>query len=486
MKVSIIGTGYVGLTSGAVLAYLGHEVTCLDTDRAKIAQVRAGRCPFSEPHLDALLRLAGGRCRFTTFYEEGIPSAEVILLCVGTPPAPDGSPDLRSVFEVARAIGAHLGSACKVVANKSTVPVGTAKLVQSLIRETRMAGNGKAPAVSFSVASNPEFLSQGAAVRDCLYPDRILVGADDPRGVAALRQLYEPVIEQSFAPPAFLPRPRGKTGVPLLDTDLASAELIKYAANAFLALKISFINEVAELAEKTGADVGEVARGIGFDPRIGPSFLQAGIGWGGSCFGKDTAALLATASQHGLSMPVVQAAREVNYRQRQRVLEPLHAELGGLEGQIVGLLGLAFKPHTDDVRDAPGLDLARRLIAAGATVKAHHPVALDRARAEPGLPDLIYCDTPQAVAQACDAIVLVTEWPQYRRLPWSQLAAAMRSPVLLDGRNCLDPKQLERAGFRSVGMGRRSTRSSAPRPIRTRTSPAPVWSPAPALSGVPV
>jgi UDPglucose 6-dehydrogenase len=337
--------------------------------------------------------------------------------------------------------------------NKSTVPIGSANWVGAIVRDAFEARRGPSAERRFAVASNPEFLREGSALFDTLYADRTVVGADDPRAVHALTDLYRPITEQTFAPPSYLPRPEGLGAVRLITTDLASAELIKYSANAFLSLKLSFINEIAELAEKVGADVLQVAKGIGSDERIVHRFLQAGLGWGGSCFGKDTAALVATGREYGLRMPIVQAARDVNVRQRERIVEKLLFELKILKGRTIGILGVAFKPFTDDLRDAPALYIARSLIERGAKVKAHDPVAMPRARAEGGLA-IEYCDVAANVAAGSDALVLATEWPDYQGLPWGDLARSMVNRLVIDGRNVLPREALERAGFRYVGMGR--------------------------------
>ena len=293
---------------------------------------------------------------------------------------------------------------------------------------------------------------QGSALLDSLYPDRVVIGTDDARTSEVLYSLYRPLLEQNFAAPSYLPRPEGVSAVPLISTDLASAELIKYAANAFLSLKISYINEIGNLAEKVGADILQVARGIGLDRRIGNRFLQAGVGWGGSCFGKDTAALVATAGEYGLDMPIVKAAREVNQKQRERVVDKLLGELKILKGRTIGLLGLAFKPDTDDLRDAPAIDIARKLIERGAIVRAHDPIAMELFKcANPTL--AVTCTaTPEEVALDADALVLVTEWPQYRDLDWEAVARSMRSAILVDGRNVLDRERLKKHGFRYVGL----------------------------------
>jgi UDPglucose 6-dehydrogenase len=442
MNVTIVGTGYVGLTTGLCLAYLGHKVHCLDVDESKVESLRRGELPFYEPHLDELLALARPNLTFTSSYPVAIPNADVIFIAVGTPSQPDGRPDLQSLESAARCTGQHLGERFTVIVNKSTVPVGSGNWVESIVRDTFAKRTG--PKGSFAVASNPEFLREGSALQDSFYPDRIVIGADHPHALETLYTLYRPLLDQSFPQPVFLPRPENFHAVPLVSTDLASAELIKYAANAFLALKISYINEIGRLASKAGADINQVARGIGLDARIGPRFLQAGLGWGGSCFGKDTQALIYTAKEYHLEMPIVAAAREVNTQQRQRVIERLLDELKILKGRTIGLLGLAFKPFTDDVRDAPALDIAQRLIERGARVRAHDPVAIPRAQRQFQSDSMTYCQTVEETADQADALVLVTEWPQYVDYDWTSVAGRMRSPVLLDGRRCLRAP----AGFR--------------------------------------
>jgi UDPglucose 6-dehydrogenase len=452
VNVAIIGTGYVGLTTGACLAFLGHCVTCVDADEGKIAELEGGGVPFYEPHLEDLVAAGRHNLRFTTSYAEAIPQAEVVFIAVGTPPGEGGAPDLQYLKAAARAVGENLGERFTVIVNKSTVPIGSGNWVDSLVRDAVDGSTGSRNGRPFAVASNPEFLREGSAISDSLYPDRIVVGADEPQTAQVLYTLYRPISDQTFQAPAFLPRPENVGVVPLISTDLESAELIKYAANAFLALKISYINEIGQLAEKVGADIAQVARGIGLDARIGPRFLQAGIGWGGSCFGKDTAALVATAAEYTLDMPIVKAAREVNRRQRDRVVEKLLGELKILKGRTVGLLGLAFKPNTDDLREAPALDVARRLIERGVRVKAHDPVAMDRFRKEHPNLDVVLCAAAEETAQDADALVLVTEWPEYRDLNWERVAATMRSRIVLDGRQVLDRARLARAGFRYVGL----------------------------------
>jgi len=450
MNVAILGTGYVGLTTGACLAYLGHEVTCVDPDANKIGALKRGEVPFHEPHLEDLLVAARPNLKFTMDYSEAIPNAQVVFIAVGTPPGAGGAPDLRYLQSAAEGVGERLGHHFTVIVNKSTVPIGSGNWVGALVRDAaEQRGRGKD---CFAVASNPEFLREGSALLDSLYPDRVVIGADDPRTAEVLYTLYRPILDQTFQPPPFLPRPDRVGGVPLISTDLASAELIKYAANAFLALKISYINEIGQLAEKVGADISQVARGIGLDARIGTRFLQAGIGWGGSCFGKDTAALVSTASEYGLDMSIVKAARHVNQRQRERVVEKLLGELKILKGRTIGLLGLAFKPHTDDLREAPALDVARLLLERGARVKVHDPVAMKRFKKEHAGLDVALASDAQEAARDADAVVLVTEWPLYLDLDWEALAAVMRTPILLDTRHALDRGRITRAGLRYITL----------------------------------
>jgi UDPglucose 6-dehydrogenase len=452
MKVAVIGAGYVGLTTALSLAYVGHEVVGVDLDADKVARLNRGELPFYEPHAKEMLALVRERLRFTARYEEAVPQAEVIFIAVGTPSLPDGAPDLSQVRSAAQAIGRHLGEGFTVVVNKSTVPVGSGNCVEALVRRAFQEAHGGEPDGRLAVASNPEFLREGQALYDSLYPDRIVVGAEDRRAIEVLRELYEPILEQSFTPPSFLPRPERMGAVPFITTDLASAELIKYGANAFLALKISFINELARLAEKVGADIREVARGIGLDHRIGPRFLQAGLGWGGSCFPKDTAALLAMGREYGLSLPITEAAREVNFSQRDLAVQKLLAELKTLKGKTITLLGLAFKPNTDDLRESPALALAELLLERGAFVRAHDPEAIPRARQEVSLP-LEYAETPEEVLRGADAVVLATDWPLYRTWPWQELKPLLRTPLVLDARNFLDGKALADLGYRYLALG---------------------------------
>ena len=452
MNVSIIGTGYVGLTTGACLAYLGHEVTCVDADESKVKALQAGKIPFHEPYLADLVADARPHLKFTTEYGEAIPQAQVVFIAVGTPPGVNGAPDLKYLEAAARGIGEFMSGHFVVVVNKSTVPIGSGSWVESIVRDGYEKRTGKKSNGSFAVASNPEFLREGSAILDTLYPERVVVGSDCERTREVMYSLYRPVLEQSFKAPSYLPRPERMGAVPLISADMASAELIKYAANAFLALKISYINEIGELAEKVGADITKVAKGIGLDGRIGTRFLQAGIGWGGSCFGKDTAALVATAAEYGLEAQIVKAARDANRRQRERVVEKLLDELKILKGRTIGLLGLAFKPDTDDLREAPAIDIARKLIERGARVKAHDPVAMDRFLREHSDLKVTLCATADDVARDADAVVLVTEWQQYRDLDWEGIYPTMKNAVLLDGRNVLDRAALTRLRYRYLTL----------------------------------
>jgi UDPglucose 6-dehydrogenase len=452
MNVAIMGTGYVGLTTGVALAFLGHRVTCFDVDEAKVASLKAGKSPIYEPHLDELMELASPNLAFSTDPRAALESAEVVFIAVGTPSLPDGNPNLSYLKSAAHLIGTHIVSPFVVIVNKSTVPIGSGNWVESLVRDAyRARGSDR---TRFSVASNPEFLREGSALSDMLYADRVVVGSDEPEALEVLRRLYQPLLEQTFESPHFLRRPEGFRAVPFLTSDLQSAELIKYAANAFLALKISFINEIAELSEKVGADIQHVARGIGLDSRIGNRFLQAGIGWGGSCFGKDTAALIATGKEYGLNMQITDAARTVNFRQRSRMVEILLSELKILKGRKIGVLGLAFKPFTDDLRDAPAFEIASKLIDRGAKVVGFDPVANERARSEWKGLELELVDSAEKVFDEADAVILVTEWPEFRSLDFASLALKMKQKLVLDGRGLMDGKALSAAGIRLLTLGR--------------------------------
>lgn len=435
MKVLVIGTGYVGLNTGVVLAYLGHQVTCLDLNDEKIQMLKQGQPPIYEPNLDTLLTLAYDHLHFTTSYDEAqIPETDVVFIAVGTPSLPDGGANLEYVAQAARAVGTRLDGHFTVIVNKSTVPIGSGNWVTTLIRDAYQEAHGHRPDGHYAIASNPEFLRQGSALYDTFYPDRIVLGAEDPRAIDILTNLYRPLLNQDFTAPESLPRPEGFIAVPLVTCDLASAEMIKYAANSFLALKISYINEIAHLAEKVGADITQIARGIGLDSRIGPRFLNAGIGWGGSCFGKDTAALISTACEYNLEMPIIQAARQVNYQLREEFVMRAQQELKILKGKTITLLGLAFKPNTDDLRDAPAIDIAKMLLLRGAKVRAHDPVAINNMRKQYAELAIDYFDDATEAIQDSDAVLLVTEWPIYKKLDWKTILKD-GDIKLIDGRN---------------------------------------------------
>ncbi|MGH3147508.1 MAG: UDP-glucose dehydrogenase family protein [Rubrobacter sp.] len=455
--VGVVGAGYVGLVTGACLAYLGHRVTLVDVDAEKVASLRRGEFPIYEPGLEEFVSKGGDRQRFTTELEPVVRRADVVFVAVNTPQGDDGAADLSSVGAVARGIGRSLAEAGArqgrplVVVNKSTVPVGSGDYVSMLIRDgLDEAGGASGEGIEFRVVSNPEFLREGSAVYDSLFPDRIVVGAESREALDTLRALYEPLIEQSF-PTELDPRP--KVAVPFVTTDLASAEMIKYAANAFLATKISFMNEISNLCELVGADVANVAAGIGLDGRIGSRFLSAGIGWGGSCFPKDVAALRAVAREYDYETALLDATAAVNERQRKRVVAKLQRELHTLKGKRVALLGLAFKPNTDDLREAPSLEIGRSLDALGARVVGYDPVA-GKAAAKL-VPEMNVVFDPYEALEGAHAAVLVTEWEELRTLDLEKAASLMNQPPLLvDGRNALDPASVKAAGISYRGFGR--------------------------------
>ncbi len=477
MKVCVIGTGYVGLVTGTCLAYLGRSVVCVDIDERKIRMLQEGRSPIYEPGLQSLISVGQqrGLLRFSVELEEAVKESEIIFIAVGTPPLPSGKPDLTAVESVARSIGLALdGSRRRVIVNKSTVPIGSGNWVEMLIKEglndnpsyqAQLAEyrnnnnpNRRSPTLKseklFLVASNPEFLREGSAITDTLYPDRIVIGASDSYATERLRELYKPIIEQTFSPPPSAPRPAGFTAVPVVTTDLASAEMIKYAANAFLATKISFANEIANLCERVGADITEVVRGFGLDNRIGPRFLNAGIGWGGSCFGKDVAALIDIAREYHYEPSLLAATVEVNRRQRLVAVQKLQETLKIIKGKTIGLLGLAFKPETDDLRDAPALTIASQLLEMGAKVRAYDPVAMEACQQQHPELKIEYAQSVLEMAEDCDAVVIVTEWEEFRHLDLDRLAEVMRSKVIIDGRNILDRAAVHQAGFKYRGIGR--------------------------------
>ncbi len=463
MRVCVIGTGYVGLVTGASLAHIGHHVICVDNNEEKVKLMKAGQSPIFEPGLSEIMQSASqtGRLEFSTDLGAGVDHGEILFIAVGTPPLPNGESDTRYVEAVARGIGAHLDGGYKVIVNKSTVPIGSGDWVRMIVldgiaeREKSLVTAGGVKSnksvaevePKFDVVSNPEFLREGSAVYDTFNPDRIVLGSTNSRAIAMMQELYTPIVERQFATDRSLPP------VPVVVTDINSAEMIKYAANAFLATKISFINEVANICDRVGADVTQVAKGIGLDSRIGNKFLQAGIGWGGSCFPKDVSALIHTADDYGYEAHLLKAAVNVNQRQRLIAVEKLQQVLKILKGKTVGLLGLTFKPDTDDMRDAPALNLIEHLNRLGTKVKAYDPI-VSQTGMRHGLTGVLVETDPERLADGCDALVLVTDWQQFRHLDYSKMAKLMNNPVVIDGRNFLDREELQRAGFYYVGIGR--------------------------------
>lgn len=461
MRVCVIGTGYVGLVTGTCLAHIGHHVICVDNNEAKVQLMKAGQSPIFEPGLSELMQSASasGNLEFTSDLAAGVAHGDILFIAVGTPPLPTGESDTRYVEAVAKGIGAHLDGEYKVIVNKSTVPIGSGDWVRRIVldgikeRETATHGGAsgeevaKKVGVQFDVVSNPEFLREGSAVYDTFNPDRIVLGGNNPKAIGMMKELYTPLIERKYAEDQSLPP------VPVVVTDLSSAEMIKYAANAFLATKISFINEVANICDRVGADVVQVARGMGLDSRIGTKFLNAGIGWGGSCFPKDVSALVHTADDYGYDAHLLKAAVEVNQRQRQIVIEKLQHELKILKGKTVGLLGLTFKPDTDDMRDAPALNIIEQLNRLGAKVKAYDPI-VSQTGLRHGLSGVFVETDAERLADGCDALVVITEWQQFRHLDYGKMAKLMNNAVMIDGRNFLDPQQMQTAGFRYTGIGR--------------------------------
>jgi UDPglucose 6-dehydrogenase len=466
MRVCVIGTGYVGLVTGACLAHAGHHVICVDNNEEKVKLMQTGQSPIYEPGLPEIIQSAikSGNIEFTSDLAAGVTHGEILFIAVGTPALPTGESDTRYVEAVARGIGTHLNGGYKVIVNKSTVPIGSGDWVRMLVldgiaeRQEALVGAGVGGGTTvldtptplqeaqFDIVSNPEFLREGSAVYDTFNPDRIVLGSNNPKAIAMMKELYTPIVERQYSEDPSLPP------VPVLVTDLNSAEMIKYAANAFLATKISFINEVANICDRVGADVVQVAQGIGLDSRIGSKFLQAGLGWGGSCFPKDVSALIHTADDYGYEAPLLKAAVSTNQRQRLILVEKLQQCLKILKGKTVGLLGLTFKPDTDDMRDAPALTLIEQLTRLGAKVKAYDPI-VSQSGLRDGLSNVQVETDPLRLADGCDALVLVTDWKQFQNLDYAQMASLMAHPVMVDGRNFLDREALKAAGFYYLGIG---------------------------------
>ncbi|HAG80251.1 MAG TPA: UDP-glucose 6-dehydrogenase [Cyanobacteria bacterium UBA12227] len=463
MRVCVIGTGYVGLVTGVCLAHIGHHVICVDNNEEKVKLMKSGQSPIYEPGLSELMQATSqaGNLEFTSDLAAGVAHGEILFIAVGTPALPNGESDTRYVEAVARGIGNHLNGGYKVIVNKSTVPIGSGDWVRMIVLDgvaerqpslVTVGGDGCEAvkvdtSTEFDVVSNPEFLREGSAIYDTFNPDRIVLGSNSDRAIAMMQELYAPIVNRVVADNKSLPP------VSVVVTDISSAEMVKYASNSFLATKISFINEIANICDRVGADVTQVARGIGLDSRIGSKFLQAGIGWGGSCFPKDVSALIHTADDYGCEAQLLKAAVSVNQRQRLIAVEKLQQELKILKGKTVGLLGLTFKPDTDDLRDAPALNIIEQLNRLGAKVKAYDPI-ISQTGMRHGLSGVIVETDPERLADSCDALVLITDWEQFRKLDYHKMAELMNNPVMIDGRNFLEPKELESAGFRYVGIGR--------------------------------
>ena len=432
MKISVIGTGYVGLVTGACLADFGNEVTCVDNDRDKIETLRTGKIPFYEFGLEELIErnIKEGRLKFSTDFPSAIRQNQVVFVCVGTPRGSDGEADLQFVFQVAREIALHIND-YKLIVQKSTVPVGTGARVRDLIQSQRNGNH------DFDVASNPEFLREGSAVEDFMRPDRVVIGTWNERGAEILTEIYKPLYLNE---------------TPMVKTTVETAELIKYAANAFLATKISFINETANLCELVGADIKVVERGIGLDRRIGSKFLHAGAGYGGSCFPKDTEALDHLAQTLGYPLKIVRATIEVNREQRRRLMQKTEKVFGGLRGKTVAVLGLSFKPLTDDIRDSVGVDFVRFLMDKGATVRAFDPIAVEKARE--AVPDAEYTGDIWSAVQGADGVVIATEWNEFRTMNLNRIREALKGKVIVDLKNIYEPEEMRGLGFIHVGVGR--------------------------------
>lgn len=431
MKLTIIGSGYVGLTTGACFAEVGHHVVCVDNDERKIKSLLEGKIPIYEPGLETIVRknVVSKRLQFTTSTEEGVDHGEVIFIAVPTPPQADGSVDLSFIEKVAREIAVCLGS-YRVIVDKSTVPVKTGERVAQTIRRYAK------PGVEFDVVSNPEFLREGSAVEDLMSPDRIVIGGNSDRALAVMQKVYEPFV------------------APVLVTDINSAELIKHAANSFLALKISYVNALSELCEVSGADVEKVAEGIGMDKRIGRSFLNAGLGYGGSCFPKDIAAFIAIADQLGTPFNLLKEVQKINARQLNRFLDSVREALWVLKDKKIAVWGLSFKPNTDDVRSSVAISLVETLVKEGAEVTAYDPKAMDKFRELPVASKVTLTDNPVEAARGAEALIVATEWPEFATVDLQELRDAMRTPLIFDGRNLLDPTAAASYGFQYRGIGR--------------------------------
>ena len=428
-NVCIIGSGHVGLVTGACLAELGNKVICVDNDVHKIEGLKEGKMPFYEPGLEELVHRNknNGRLSFTTVIEEGVKASEIIFISVGTPQKPDGTADMTLIEAVTRKISQTIDS-YKVVVEKSTVPVKTGEWISKILKLNSNRG------VDFDVVSNPEFLREGSALNDFMNPDRIVIGAASERAIKIITELYRPL------------------NAPIIITDIETAELIKHASNCFLALKISFINAVATICEKTGGDVVKVAEGMGHDRRIGQAFLNAGVGYGGSCLPKDLAAFIKIAEDVGYDFQLLKAVRKINDFQQQQIIDKARSQLHSLTGRTIGILGISFKPHTDDIREAPAIHIVEKLQEAGAMVKVYDPQAMRKAREV--LVDVEYCHNPYEVAAGCDALIIITEWDEFKNIDLKRVKLLLRQPIIIDGRNIYDPQEMRKLGFTYCGTGR--------------------------------
>jgi len=452
MKVSVIGTGYVGLVTGVCLAEIGHEVICVDKVEDKIMTLRGGRSPIYEPGLEALIKnnLEAKRLFFTTSIPEAVIESGIVFISVGTPSLPNGQADLSFVEEVAVDIGKCINDK-KVVVNKSTVPIGSGDWVSMVINNSVTKHNHN-DHIPFDIVSNPEFLREGNAVMDTFFPDRIIIGSSSQEAISQMLNLYRPLIDQSFDwRQGERLIPKGQE-VPVVVTDLTSAEMIKYASNSFLAAKISFINEMANICEKVGADINHVAKGMGLDKRIGPYFLNAGIGWGGSCFPKDVSALAYIAGEHGVTPQILNSIINVNQQQRLKIVQKVQDELKDVKGKTIAVLGISFKPNTDDTRDAPGISIMNSLAKSGARIKTYDPIVKNR-------PELLtekaqICSDKYEALEDADLLILATEWDEFIGLDFTKAKKLMNNFIVIDGRNALDRDSLEELGFKYIGIGR--------------------------------
>jgi len=465
MQISVIGAGYVGLTTAACLAEIGHEVLCADNDTSKLSKLRAGQLPFFEPHLDTLVarNTATAALRFTS-PDEAISKASVIFICVGTPPLENGEADLSAIEAVARQI-VSVARGYRLVIEKSTVPVQTAKRLWKHL--TIYNSNG----LDFDVASNPEFLREGSAVADFFHPDRIVIGADSLRALALMKEVYSPVLQARGSCPAHKQCP-SSPDVRLILTDTNSAELVKHASNSFLAMKISFINLVADACEAAGADIDKVAEGIGADRRIGSAFLNPGIGFGGFCFPKDLQAFVRIGEKLGCDFSLLREVEKINLRRIDHFVAKVRKELWVLRGKRLALWGLAFKPDTDDVRFAPAIAIARRLLAEGAILQAYDPQAMEKAQEQ--IPEITYCPSPYEAAQGADAILVLTEWSEFRDVNWKAVASCVAHRLVIDGRNLFSSEALAQEGFHHIAIGKDSSAYGEPVTVRPKLTAVPV------------